>query len=128
MILGSPLTPASDVYSLGILLYELVAGRPPFDGSDDAELLHRHVEEAPPPLSQHREELIPGGPLEQFLDRCLEKDPARRPPNMVTFLNELDGVARRTAIARSGDEQLCGDLRPHRGPPRNQRVTRPLSP
>jgi hypothetical protein len=47
---------------------------------------------------------------------------------MMAFLDGLDCAARDTAIARSGDEQLCGDLRPRRDQPRNQRVTRPLAP
>src|SRR4029450_8153857 len=49
-IVGGPIDGRSDVYSLGIVLYELLAGHVPFAGREPYEVLNAHIEEAPPPL------------------------------------------------------------------------------
>ncbi|MFI8289642.1 serine/threonine-protein kinase [Streptomyces sp. NPDC085614] len=70
---GRPQTSAVDIYGAGILLYELVTGRPPFAGGTALEVLHRHLSEEP-----RRPSTVPG-PLWTVIERCLSKDPARRP-------------------------------------------------
>ncbi|QGV80349.1 serine/threonine-protein kinase [Streptomyces ficellus] len=70
---GRPQTSAVDVYGAGILLYELVTGRPPFAGGTALEVLHRHLSEEP-----RRPSTVPG-PLWTVIERCLSKDPDRRP-------------------------------------------------
>jgi eukaryotic-like serine/threonine-protein kinase len=67
-IAGERSLPASDLYSLGATLYELVAGRPPFEGTR-AELLHDHVNTQPKPPSRLRSEL--GGTFEDLILRLL---------------------------------------------------------
>ncbi|MFG2642695.1 serine/threonine-protein kinase [Streptomyces sp. NPDC048370] len=70
---GRPQTSAVDIYGAGILLYELVTGRPPFAGGTALEVLHRHLSEEP-----RRPSTVPG-PLWTVIERCLSKNPDHRP-------------------------------------------------
>ncbi|MHB9861335.1 serine/threonine-protein kinase [Streptomyces sp. YIM S03343] len=70
---GRPQTSAVDVYGAGILLYELVTGRPPFAGSTALEVLHQHLSAEP-----RRPSTVPE-PLWTVIERCLRKNPAERP-------------------------------------------------
>ncbi|MDI3389405.1 serine/threonine-protein kinase [Streptomyces sp. B-S-A8] len=70
---GRPQTSAVDIYGAGILLYELVTGRPPFAGGTALEVLHRHLSEEP-----RRPSTIPE-PLWTVIERCLRKNPDERP-------------------------------------------------
>jgi hypothetical protein len=73
---GIDVTHRSDIYSLGVMAYEMLAGRPPFQGETAMDLVVKHLSEAPPPLSQFTR--VPRS-LEQCVMRMIEKDPARRP-------------------------------------------------
>lgn len=70
---GRPQTSAVDIYGAGILLYELVTGRPPFAGGTALEVLHRHLSEEP-----RRPTTVPE-PLWTVIERCLRKEPTQRP-------------------------------------------------
>ncbi|GHD99678.1 serine/threonine-protein kinase [Streptomyces alanosinicus] len=70
---GRPQTSAVDIYGAGILLYELVTGRPPFAGSTALEVLHQHLSAEP-----RRPSTIPD-PLWTVIERCLRKSPEERP-------------------------------------------------
>ncbi|MFC8898361.1 serine/threonine-protein kinase [Streptomyces cinereoruber] len=83
---GRPQTSAVDIYGAGILLYELVTGRPPFAGGTALEVLHRHLSEEP-----RRPSTVPG-PLWTVIERCLGKDPDRR-PSAVNLARGLRAVA-----------------------------------
>lgn len=73
IILGGEVGPAADIYSLGIVLYHLVAGKVPFLRSTVLETLEAHVQEKPPPVAG-----LPA-PVARLLDSCLAKDAADRP-------------------------------------------------
>ncbi|PLW74262.1 serine/threonine protein kinase, partial [Streptomyces sp. DJ] len=70
---GRPQTSAVDVYGAGILLYELVTGRPPFRGDSALEVLHAHLRQDP-----ERPRTVPE-PLWTVIERCLRKNPDERP-------------------------------------------------
>jgi serine/threonine-protein kinase len=73
---GSPPTPASDVYSLGVVIYELFSGRLPFVAEDSSELARLRIEQDPPSPRLYNPD-IPE-PLEQVILKVLSKEPAQR--------------------------------------------------
>ena len=75
---GRPATPATDRYALAVVAYEILCGRPPFEGDSALSLMHQHVSNPPPPLST-RIGGLPAG-LDAVLAQALAKDPAARPP------------------------------------------------
>jgi serine/threonine-protein kinase len=84
---GKPTTPSTDVYSLGVVLYELLTGEVPFPGENFVAVAMKHMNEMPPDLLEQR----PDVPLRlaAAVDRALEKEPARRFPSMDQFAWEL---------------------------------------
>jgi serine/threonine-protein kinase len=90
---GKPVTKRSDLYSLGVVLYTLLAGRTPFEGDNVAELLHKHRYGQFERLSR----LAPDVPhdLEQIVCQLLEKDPANRPGDAAVLHKQLDSIRRK---------------------------------
>ena len=72
---GAP-SPASDVYSLGIIMYEMLTGSLPFQSTTDSDLARQHVEVEPPLLGEILPEVSPT--LEQILKKVLSKEPSQR--------------------------------------------------
>ncbi|MET9700098.1 serine/threonine-protein kinase [Streptomyces sp. NPDC006529] len=85
---GRPQTSAVDIYGAGILMYELVTGRPPFAGGTALEVLHRHLSEDP-----QRPSTLPE-PLWTVIERCLSKEPDLRPSAV--------GLARALRVVAAG--------------------------
>jgi eukaryotic-like serine/threonine-protein kinase len=73
---GEIVTPAADVYELGIVMYEMLTGHPPFDGNSAVIVAMQHIQDKPTPPSQFNPN-IPSD-LEEIILRCLEKEPGER--------------------------------------------------
>ena len=86
---GAPVTPAVDIYALGVVAYECLAGQRPFDGDTPVTIALKHIREAPPPLPPH----VPPA-IRALVERALSKDPARRFPGAAA----MSGAARQAAL------------------------------
>jgi eukaryotic-like serine/threonine-protein kinase len=84
---GHAVTATSDLYSIGVMLYEMLAGRLPFDGDSAVSIALKHLSEQPAPISQHRPDVHPA--LESVVMAALAKDPARRWQSAEDFAEAL---------------------------------------
>lgn len=85
-----PIGPASDLYAVGIILFEMLTGKPPYEGTGVTDTLLKHVTDVAPPLSN-------AGGLEDLVAKLLEKDPSRRPASGLEVAEEIERLERRWA-------------------------------
>jgi serine/threonine protein kinase len=118
---GGAITPASDLYSTSVVLYEMLTGRAPFTDEDPLAMLRAHVSLDPPPFSEVAPDLdLPRG-IEAVINRALAKVSAERTSSALTYMEELDEAVRAagfdpmTAVPRSS-AQLPIPSGPHAMP------------
>ncbi|MFF5364283.1 serine/threonine-protein kinase [Streptomyces scabiei] len=99
---GQPQTSAVDIYGAGILMYELVTGRPPFNGQSALEVLHQHLSAEP-----RRPSTIPD-PLWTVIERCLRKNPRER-PSAVNLARALRIVAEGVGVHANSMQIAAAD-------------------
>jgi dienelactone hydrolase len=107
---GKTVDPRSDVFSLGVVLYEMATRRRPFAGDNSVSILSSILRDTPPPATQI-EPSVPA-PLDRLIRRCLEKDPGQRYADASELRDEL-------RLLR--DELASGSLRPAPEAPRARR-------
>src|SRR5439155_9138641 len=98
---GGAVTERSDLYALGLVLYEIYTGRRPFEAASVADWKDRHTHAEPKPPSQ-----ADGGideVVERAILRCLEKDPARRPASALQLASALPGGNPLAAALAAGE-------------------------
>jgi serine/threonine protein kinase len=86
---GDKLTPAADVYALGLTAYELLTGHPPITGNSPAEIVTKHLHQQPAPPSARRADLNIPRAVDRVLLKALAKEPAQRYQNAPEFAAAL---------------------------------------
>lgn len=111
---GLPATPRTDLYALGCLLYEMLAGEPVFTAASPAGLMRAHLDQTPAPLRRH--DLSPW--LASLVRQLLDKDPARRPADarvvcdrLLPFVERLGPLGDIDPVASGGGADLYSLLR-----------------
>ena len=93
---GKPVGPRTDLYSLGSVMYALMAGRPPFVGKTVAEVIHKVRFETPVPVGRLAND-VPLE-LEQLIEQLLEKDPQKRVPTALAVSHRLKAMEHALSI------------------------------
>lgn len=89
----------SDIYSLGVIFYEMLAGEVPFKAENTSELMLKHAQEPPPPLSSFRQDLPPE--IEPIILQMLAKNPEMRHQTAAELIDDLNRASRNIGETKS---------------------------
>jgi serine/threonine protein kinase len=121
---GEKVDMRSDIFSLGVLLYEMVTGMAPFTGASAADILVAILDREPPPLTRHASDLP--AELEQIVIRCLAKQREHRYQSAKELLSDLKDLAAQLSPprpARSSSPSIAAEIADN-PPPRQNRIAR----
>jgi serine/threonine protein kinase len=102
---GQAIDGRADLYSLSVMLYEMLAGTPPFDADEVGTLLRMHVSNEVPLLSEMTDAEIPA-PVERMIRRGLAKKPAYRIPTAEAYIEQIDDVLEEAQPTGSGLREI----------------------
>src|SRR5215217_2201177 len=117
---GDRVDKRADIFSLGVLLYEMLTGTWPFRGKTTIDVRHAVLHDPPRPISELRSSTIPPH-LQQIIDKALAKEPKDRFQNMEDFRNELRQVLQEVDAGSTGYQGLIAE------PPRHLSGANPVS-
>jgi len=108
-IQGNPVDARTDIYSLGIILYEMLTGKVPFDRTTSVSILMAHVNEPPPPMRQMKPDLVVSPAVEHMVMRAIAKDPSHRFSSMDELIAAIK-IAQGAALGMTGELGSMGHL------------------
>lgn len=96
-----PLDIRTDLYALGIILYETLTGRVPFEGESAESILMKHLLEPPPPLSHHNDDFAGGTPFDAIVAKALMKEPDERYQTATEFRLDVEEALNKVLLKRN---------------------------